>query len=252
MYCEACHERIKTGTSRCPSCGHAAKGKPDLGSASVRDTAIPTSYSLPPVPKLVQDSSREANEAEEVRQSPGEAKAKLEGVKQPSDEAKIKVEDVVQPPEPAARNAGPLQRPAAGSGSESTFELSPDGVRNLVIARPELIEAGLRVHTDGKGAASGARFETGVGRIDMLARDSGAGWVIVLVAESGQGKELVGDLLQLVGWVRKHLSAKGEEVRAVVLVDSVPEDLGYAAAAVSDTIEFRRYRVGLTLEKVEV
>jgi hypothetical protein len=37
-----------------------------------------------------------------------------------------------------------------------------------------------------------------------------------------------------------------------VLVDSVPEDLGYAAAAVSDTVEFKRYRIGLTLEKVEV
>jgi hypothetical protein len=54
------------------------------------------------------------------------------------------------------------------------------------------------------------------------------------------------------GWVRKHLSAEGQEVRAVVLVDSIPEDLGYAAAAVSDTVEFKVYRVGLTIEKIEV
>jgi hypothetical protein len=76
--------------------------------------------------------------------------------------------------------------------------------------------------------------------------------VVVLIAEPGQGKELIGDLLQLMGWVRKHLSAEGQEVRAVVLVDTVPEDLGYAAAAVSDTVEFKVYRVGLTIEKIEV
>jgi hypothetical protein len=115
-----------------------------------------------------------------------------------------------------------------------------------------MIEEGLYVHTGSEGGAPGARFETSVGTIDLLARDAASGWVVVLVAESGEGKELVGDLLQLMGWVRKHLSAEGQEVRAIVLVDDVPEDLGYAAAAVSDTVEFKRYQVGLTLERVDV
>jgi hypothetical protein len=115
-----------------------------------------------------------------------------------------------------------------------------------------LIEEGLHLHTDGDGGASGARFETSVGIIDLLARDAAAGWVIVLIAESGDDKELVGDLLQLMGWVRKHLSSEEQEVRAIVLVDSVPEDLGYAAAAISDTVEFKLYRIGLTLEKIDV
>jgi RecB family endonuclease NucS len=138
------------------------------------------------------------------------------------------------------------------SSAEPNFDLSRDGICSLLIARPELIEEGLRLYTDGDGASSGAHFETSVGKIDLLARDAAAGWVVVLVAESGQGKELIGDLLQLMGWVRKHLSAEGQEVRAVVLVDSAPEDLGYAAAAVSDSVEFKLYRVGLTLEKVDL
>jgi hypothetical protein len=192
----------------------------------VRDTANPTAYSLPPAPKLVKEDPKV------VETKPKEKKNQSR---------------------PTARKSSPAVKPApTPSSSEPKFDLSPDGIRDLLIAQPELIEEGLRVHTDADGAASGDRFETSVGKIDLLARDAAAGWVVVLVAESGQGKELVGDLLQLMGWVRKHLSTEGQEIRAVVLVDSVPEDLGYAAAAVSDTVEFKLYRVGLTLEKVDV
>jgi hypothetical protein len=226
MYCETCHERLKSGSRKCPSCGHAAKGSQDLGSGSVRDTALPTAYSLPPAPKLVEEEPKVAET------KPKETKSQSRST---------------------AGTAGPAERTApTPSSAEPKFDLSPDGIRNLLIARPELIEEGLRVHTDADGAASGARFETSVGKIDLLARDAASGWVVVIVAEFGQGKELVGDLLQLVGWVRKHLSDEGQEVRAIVLVDSVPEDLGYAAAAVSDTVEFKLYRVGLTFEKVDV
>jgi hypothetical protein len=192
----------------------------------VRDTEIPTAYSLPPAPTLVKEEPKVAE---------------------------TKPKETKNQPRPTTRKAKSAEKPApTPSSAEPNFELSPDGIRDLLIARPELIEEGLRVHTDDDGAASGARFETSVGKIDLLARDAAAGWVIVLVAESDQGKELVGDLLQLLGWVRKHLSTEGQEIRAIVLVDSVPEDLGYAAAAVSDTVEFKLYRVGLTLEKVDV
>ncbi len=154
---------------------------------------------------------------------------------------------------PAVKKTSPAQKPASEpKTAEPNFDLSPEGIRDLVIARPEMIEEGLCAHTGGDGGAPGARFETSVGQIDLLARDAASGWVIVLVAETGKGKELVGDLLQLMGWVRKHLSAEGQEVRAIVLVGEVPEDLGYAAAAVSDTVEFKRYQVGLTIEKIDV
>jgi hypothetical protein len=167
--------------------------------------------------------------------------------------AKTNVEAKSNQPRPAVRKTRPAERAAPKpSSAEPIFDLSRDGICDLLIAHPELIEEGLCLYTDGDGASSGARFETSVGKIDLLARDTAAGWVVVLVAESGQSKELIGDLLQLMGWVRKHLSAEGQEVRAVVLVDSVPEDLGYAAAAVSDSVEFKLYRVGLTLEKIDL
>jgi hypothetical protein len=191
----------------------------------VRDTAKPAAYSLPPAPTLVEEEPKVVER---------------------------KVETKKPQARPAVKKAGPAKKPAPKpSRSAPSFDLSPDGIRDLLCAHPELIEEGLSVHTK-DGAAAGARFETSVGEIDLLARDQSAGWVVVMVAEPTQGKELVSDMLQLMGWVRKHLSSKGQEVRGIVLVDSVPEDLGYAAAAVADTVEFSRYRIGVTLEKVDV
>ncbi len=225
MYCESCHERLKSKARKCPNCGQAAQEGRDLGSASGSDIKIPTAYSLPPAPELVEEKPKVAE---------------------------TKVERRKKQPRPTVRKTSPAKKPAPKPRSaEPNFELNPAGIRDLLIARPELIEEGLRLHTDGDGTASGARFETSVGKIDLLARDAAAGWVVVVVAESGQGKELIGDLLQLMGWVRKHLSVEEQEVRGIVLVDSVPEDLGYAAAAVSDSVEFKLYRVGLTFEKVD-
>jgi len=227
MYCETCHERLKTGARKCPNCGHAIQGGGrDLGSGSVRDTASTSAYSLPPAPTLVKEEPK-------VTESKVEAR-------------KPQPRPMVQKAPPAK---APAPRPSRGAPS---FDLSPDGIRDLLIAHPELIEEGLTIHQNDGGGASGARFETSVGKIDLLARDQAAGWVVVMVAEPAQGKELVGDMLQLMGWVRKHLSSEGQEVRGIVLVDSVPEDLGYAAAAVANTVEFNRYRVGVTLERVEV
>jgi len=164
-----------------------------------------------------------------------------------------KVETRKPQPRSVLQKSPPAKAPAARpSGGAPSFDLSPDGIRDLVIAHPELIEEGLTIHKKDGGGASGARFETSVGKIDLLARDRSAGWVVVMVAEPGQGKELIGDMLQLMGWVRKHLSSEGQEIRGIVLVDSVPEDLGYAAAAVANTIEFNHYHVGLTLERVDV
>lgn len=226
MYCETCHERLKSGTRKCPNCGHAAKGGQDLGSASVRDTGNPNAYSLPPAPTLVEEEPKVAETKAETKKSQ---------------------------PRPAVQKAPPAKKQARKpSGGAPSFDLSPDGIRDLLIAHPELIEEGLTIHNGDGDGASGARFETSVGKIDLLARDQSAGWVVVMVAEPNQEKELVGEMLQLMGWVKKHLSSKGQEVRGIVLVDSVPEDLGYAAAAVADTVEFSRYRVGVTLEKVDV
>ena len=41
-------------------------------------------------------------------------------------------------------------------------------------------------------------------------------------------------------------------VRGLILVDETPPDLGYAAAAVANTISIKTYRLTLAFEDVEI
>ena len=77
---------------------------------------------------------------------------------------------------PTVKKTSPAQKPASKpKTAEPNFDLSPEGIRDLLIARPEMIEEGLCVHTGQYGGAPGARFETSVGQIDLLARDAEIG-----------------------------------------------------------------------------
>jgi hypothetical protein len=125
---------------------------------------------------------------------------------------------------------------------------APDVVA-LIVEQPSLIEPGLEIYSE-DGETTGVGYGTAVGEIDLLARDDAGAWVVILVAEPNPGKDLVSDLLQRIGWVRRHLGSSGEEVRGIVLLDSLPDDLGYAAAAVADTVEFKLYQLQLTFEPV--
>ena len=132
------------------------------------------------------------------------------------------------------------------------FNLGPAGLRELLAKQPEMLEPGLNVVTDKGGKPVGARFSTAVGSIDLLARDASGALVVVMVGERGQGEELVGETLQRIGWVRKNLGKGKQRVRGIVLLEEVPENLSYAAAAVAETILFKAYRVGVTFQDVEV
>ncbi len=132
------------------------------------------------------------------------------------------------------------------------FTLRTDDIRKLVARQPDLVEPGLSAHQDAEGQDIGSRYETEVGEIDLLARDDAGAWVAVLVGEVEQGKDLVSEALQRVGWVRKHLAQEGQEVRGVVLLEALPEDLGYAASAVADTISFKTWRVELAFDDAEL
>lgn len=135
--------------------------------------------------------------------------------------------------------------------STPVVSLGPSGLRELLAKQPEMLEPGLSIVTDKAGKPVGAGLSTAVGSIDLLARDASGGFVVVIVAERGQGEEIVGETLQRVGWVRKNLAKGKQRVRGIVLLDQVPENLSYAATAVADTILFKAYRVGVTFEDVE-
>lgn len=132
------------------------------------------------------------------------------------------------------------------------FNLGPAGLRELLAKQPEMLEPGLNVVTDKGGKSVGAGLSTPVGSIDLLARDASGALVVVMVGERGQAEELVGETLQRIGWVRKTLGKGKQRVRGIILLEEVPENLSYAAAAVAETILFKAYRVGVTFQDVEV
>ena len=216
-------------------------------------------YPLPPTMVLEKEvsqpgtSGREAPRAPKARETAPQASRSAPELELEEDrESEALSLTELAPGKPKRRSRDRRGTPA----KESRPGLGGEDVRRIVAEQPDLVEAGLRVHTDAEDETVGVGFSTAVGDIDLLARDSAGGWVVVVIAEPGDGgvpgKELVGDLLQLMGWVRKHLGAKGQEVRGIVLLESLPEDLGYAAAAVANTVEFKRYQLALTFESVDV
>jgi hypothetical protein len=216
MHCKLCNTRISPGEKACPNCGADVRGM--SGSHPV------------PAPK----------------RAPGRLPPSL--MPGGAREAELDLDELSsQRPVPAA--AG---KPAGGAPAGAAPMGSP-GLRALLADQPELLEPGLRVYRDEAGAAAGVAYGTGVGEIDLLATDGRGNLVAVMVAEKGRGEEeLVAEVLQRIGWLRKHLCDGRQQVRAIVLVEEPPASLPYAAAAVADTVIFKTFRVALVFEDVEI
>lgn len=215
MHCKLCNTRLGENVRFCPNCGN------DAGAVSGREATRPKSprgmARLPVRP-------RKSNAVE------------------------------LELAQPADRNdlSGPV-RAATPRVSASPAMLSPDpaAVREMLAGRVELLEPGLRVHSEA-GKPVGIDFSTEVGEVDLLARDAAGGYVVVMIAERGQGEDMIPEVLQRIGWVRKHLATGAEKVRGILLLDQPPESLSYAAAAVADTIAFKTYRMTLCFEDLQI
>jgi len=217
MHCKLCNTRISPGEKACPNCGADVRGM--SGSHPVPATPRRAPGRLPPA--AVAAGAREAD---------------------------VEVEEI-SAPKATSVAAGK----AAGGPPAAATAMGPAGLRALLADQPELLEPGLRVYRDESGAAAGVAFGTGVGEIDLLATDGRGNLVAVMVAEKGRGEEdLVAEVLQRIGWLRRHLCDGRQQVRAIVLVEEPPASLPYAAAAVADTVLFKTYRVALVFEDVEL
>lgn len=226
MYCQSCQTKLSPRDTSCPTCGRRAAGNRSLGDSSASSESK-RAYPLPPASAVDPDSS--GTDLSDSRSS----------------------QRRVPPPErrPERKAARPAAPPASAAGGGTAIR--PADVRRMLVDQPGLIEDGLEVYSEGDELV-GVRFSTAVGEIDLLARDDAGGWVVVCIPDAEQGKDIVSDLLQRMGWVRRHLGQSGEEVRGIVLLEALPDDLGYAAAAVSDSVEFKLYQMALTLESVIV
>jgi hypothetical protein len=217
MHCKLCNTRLGENVRFCPNCGA------DSGSTSLRESRPKAPRGMARLPVR----SRKASGVELELDEPADPSGLSGPVRQPSRATSAAPAPALLVPEPAA-------------------------VRETLSGRPELLEPGLRCHSDSQGKTIGIDFSTEVGEIDLLARDASGGYVVVMIAARGQGEESIQDVLLRIGWVRKHLATGAERVRGILLLDQPPESLSYAAAAVADTISFKTYRMSLCFEDLPI
>lgn len=224
MNCKLCATVLEEGARNCPNCGHevGAKVGPEKGKG------VKSTKTIPPTPVGLDLDLGE----EDVEREP-----------EPEVDVEFDLEEEVE---------RVIEAPKGSVVSTPIFTLDAAGLRKMLARQPELLEPGLNIVTDEKGRLVGSGYATDVGTIDLLARDAKGGLVVVTVAESGQGEEVVAEMLQRIGWVRKNLGKGKQKVRGIVVLEQVPKNLSYAAAAVADTIAFKTYWVALTFGDVEV
>lgn len=262
--CKGCHTRIPAKALHCPHCGHAA---PRRGFRSV--PSVPSSSpSSPPLSA----STASATASEKPRSSkriPTDPEIEL-----PLDEEVAVVESsnsgggASGAPEQGAASSKVTRRSVA-SGQESTgvspssgappsvpevgfLTGSADPIRHWVGEHPECLESGLILEDPGRRSQRGSFDLEEAGAFDWMARSGAGDWVAIFVRSGRSGPSLVSEALQAVGWMRKHLCQGKEGARAIVLLDGIPEDLGYAASAVGEMVSFRTWRVAVTFEALNI
>jgi hypothetical protein len=236
LMCRGCSTRFDSSRQACPSCGRPAKLHAVEANASDSGSGLPPP---PPVPEDDLGADLDLG-GPMLEEDPPELEVPEKEEVAPLRSRPARAPVSPRPPKPA-RAASPRKSPAAPS-----FSLDPAQVRALLVDQPVLLEKGLRVHAGGDGKPLGIDFETPVGDIDLLARDPRGGFVIVLVPEEEDDADLVPGLLRRMGWVRKHLCSGGETVRAVAVMNDVPESATYAAAGLAEgVIRFVGYRIAV-------
>jgi len=235
MLCKVCNTRVPGHQASCPNCG----------SHTLAETPNSESALTAKLPQIDYPTMDEASGDPEIEWADDSDSLDLEDAVEPEKKPAVRVTRS-QPSREPAKPAAPSAANAAAPGNPNA-----SGVRRMLCERPQMLEPGLTVYTSEKGTPLGAGYKSAVGPIDLLARDAKGDLVVVMVAEPDDGPEVISVALQRIGWVRKHLSPNGRPVRGVVLLDSVREGITYAASAVSETLQFKTYRIALAFDDVE-
>jgi uncharacterized Zn finger protein (UPF0148 family) len=216
MQCGGCGTILNEGQLTCPNCGRmvwSRRGAPPQSQSQSQSKSKP--------------KSKSKKSAQVPLADPGDSSAQ-----------ELELE-LSEPATPEAEGA-------------SGYRPDPVSVRRILAEDPELLEKGLSLLRE-KDELVGVDYPTDVGNIDLLMRDQGGGLVVAIVAKGDLGTDIVAEILQRIGWVRKYVAKSREEgVRGIVVMDQAPELLNYAAAAVADTVSFRTYRMSLTFDEVEI
>ena len=79
---------------------------------------------------------------------------------------------------------------------------------------------------------SATQYPTGLGPIDILARDKADhNWVVIELKKGKSSDTVVGQLLRYMGWVKKHKASGNEKVRGIIITSAPDDRIKYAMLA---------------------
>ena len=245
MNCKVCNTRIGPADKACPNCGSDAPSR----------AAYERSSDPGPLPSAELSTARDEIDEDlgvelELDDVTGEIEAdKPAPVVRAPRPAKPAAALRRTPPAPAPAKATPRE-PAPAAPANPFVAPDARALRALLAEQPGMLEPGLRIYQGDDGKPLGVGYSSEVGDIDLLANDAAGDLVVVMISEAAQGETLVAEVLQRIGWVRKHVGEGKQRVRGIVLCQEAPAGLSYAAAAVADTVAFKTFRVALTFQDV--
>ena len=248
IVCANCSTKLQEQHRSCPNCGRRRprRGGKAAGGAKAKSKLMPSS-SL--------DATGSGDPSPDATGS-GDPMPAATGSGDRSPDATgsgdLSTDSEVQIEEPEIELSVPIApAPVQETQAAGSAPPSPAEIRALIAEDPERIEPGLETYTDKAGKLVGVGYPTPVGKIDLLARDAEEALVVILVAEPGNEADLATAVLQRMGWAQKRLDAGEQTVRGLILVESVPETLLYAASALPDNVGIRTYRMALCFDVVE-
>lgn len=256
LVCRACNTRYGDGMRVCPSCGRRASGS--------MESAAGDSGPLPPTPASLDESLDDEIDLDEDsvvggRASSSNGSSGSDGSSSSNGSSGSSGSRGSSGSSGSRGSSGPVSKgrsrsrsvaPAPAAGSTG-IETSLEQVKALLAEQPGLLEKGLGLYADEEGEPLGIDFPTPVGSIDLLGRDRKGGFVVVHLPSANEVDESVSAMLRRMGWVRKHLAGGGEEVRGVVVLEQLPEELAYAAAGAAGSISFKGYQLTLSFHDLE-
>jgi len=86
------------------------------------------------------------------------------------------------------------------------------------------------------------------GYIDILAKDSKGNFIIFELKKGRKNDEVIGQILRYIGWVRKNLVTKGENVRGIIVVGKENKRLELALSEVKGKVSAKIYKITFKLE----